>query len=129
MIEEPAETAVTPHTDGQDEAAPDESVRDSFSRLYADARAYAGAEAQKQKLRAGIVATGVRNAAILAVVALILAFASIVALLIGLIIALAQHVGPLWSTLIVVGGALLIAVLLLLLAKGCVGRMMKAIKP
>ncbi|NWK98146.1 hypothetical protein DM806_21270 [Sphingobium lactosutens] len=128
MIDEPAETAVTPRADGQHDAS-DESVKDVFARLYADGCAYAAAEAEKQKLRAGIAAAGIRNAAILGGIALILAFASIVALLIGLIIALAQQVGPLWGTLIVVGGALLIVVVLLLAAKGCISRMKKAIRP
>ena len=128
MIDQPAETAVTPQADGQQEAS-DESVKDVFARLYADGRAYAAAEAERQKLRAGIAATGIRNAAILGGIALILVFASIVALLIGLIIALAQHVGPLSGTLIVVGGALLIVVALLIAARGCISRMRNAIKP
>ncbi|MES2174037.1 MAG: phage holin family protein [Pseudomonadota bacterium] len=129
MIDEPADTAVTPHTDGQPEGAPEESVRDVLSRLYADGRAYAAAEAEKQKLRAGIIGVGVRNAALFGVVALMLAFASIVALVVGLTIALAQVIAPIWATLIVVGGALILVILLLLAAKGCITRMKKAIAP
>ncbi|MCI4589973.1 hypothetical protein MOK15_07690 [Sphingobium sp. BYY-5] len=129
MIEQPAETAVTPHADGQEEAAHDESVRDAFTRLYEDARAYAAAEADRQKLRAGIVATAVRNAAIFGLVALILVFASLLALLVGLILALQPSLGTLGATLAVVGGGLLIAVLLLLLARGCIARMKKTILP
>lgn len=129
MIDEPADTAVTPHTDGQPEGAPEENVRDVLARLYADGRAYAAAEANKQKLRAGIIGVGVRNAAIFGVVALMLAFASIVALVVGLTIALAQVIAPIWATLIVVGGALVLVVLLLLAAKGCITRMKKAIAP
>ncbi|MBA4091876.1 phage holin family protein [Sphingobium sp. 3R8] len=129
MIDEPADTAVTPRTDGQPDGAPDESVREVFARLYTDGRAYAAAEAEKQKLRAGIIGVGVRNAAIFGIVALMLAFASIVALLVGLTIALAQLMAPLWATLIVVSGALILVVLLLLAAKGCITRMKKAIAP
>lgn len=134
MIDEPAETAVTPLTEGQREDAPgdtarDESVKDVLSRLYADGRAYASAEAEKQKLRAGIIGAGVRNAAIFAVVALMLAFASIIALLVGLVIALSQLMAPIWATLVVVGGGLLVTLLLLLAAKGCITRMKKAIAP
>ncbi len=99
MIEQPAETAIAPHTDGPEEAAREDSVRDAFARLFADARAYAAAEAEKQKLRAGIVATGVRNAAILGVIAFVLLFASIVALLVGLIHVLEPLIGPLGATL------------------------------
>ncbi|WP_420145368.1 phage holin family protein [Sphingobium sp.] len=144
MIDEPADTAVTPPTDGQPDGAPDtaapgygvqddgaqeESVKEVLSRLYADGRAYAAAEAEKQKLRATIIGIGVRNAAIFAVIALMLAFASIIALLVGLIIALSQLVAPIWATLIVVGGGLLLTLLLLLGAKGCISRMKKAIAP
>jgi hypothetical protein len=134
LIDEPAETAVTPLTEGQREDAPgdtarDESVKDVLSRLYADGRAYASAEAEKQKLRAGIVAIGVRNAAIFGVISLMLAFASIVALLVGLTITLSHIMAPIWATLIVVGGALVIVLLLLLAAKGAISRMMKAITP
>ncbi|BBD97984.1 phage holin family protein [Sphingobium amiense] len=129
MTDEPAEPAVTPHASGDAPDAADDSVRATFARLIEDGRAYASAEAEKQKLRAGIVAVGVRNAAILGVIALILVFAAIVALLIGLIFALAQVIAPIWATLIVVGGALVVVMLLLLLAKGCISRMMKAITP
>lgn len=129
MIEQPAETAIAPHTDGPEEAAREDSVRDAFARLYADARAYAAAEAEKQKLRAGIVATGVRNAAILGVIAFILLFASIVALLVGLIHVLEPLIGPLGATLAVFGAGLVITIILALLAKGCITRMKKAIAP
>ncbi|WP_180275659.1 phage holin family protein [Sphingobium sp. IP1] len=93
-----------------------------------DGRAYAQAEVERQKLRAGIAGAGVRNAAILGIVALMLLFAAIVTLLIGLVIALSAMIGPLWATLAVFGGAVLIAVLLLLLAKGQISHMLKTIK-
>jgi hypothetical protein len=48
--------------------------------------------------------------------------------LIGLVIALSATIGPLWATLAVFGGAVLIAVLLLLLAKGQISHMLKTIK-
>lgn len=129
MIDEPADVAVTPQTDGPPEDAPRESVGDVFARLYQDARAYAAAEADKQKLRASIVGAGLRNAAILGVVALMLLFACILALMVGLIIALAQVVAPIWATLIVAGGGFVVAILLLLGAKSCITRMKKAITP
>lgn len=139
MTDTPTDTAVTPPTDEQPHGAPDddarnesvktESVKEVLSRLYADGRAYAAAEAEKQKLRAGIIGAGIRNAAIFAMVALMLAFASIVALLVGLTIALSQLVAPIWATLIVAGGGLILTLLLLLAAKGCITRMKKAIAP
>jgi len=129
VTDEPAEPAAAPQASGHGPRASDESVRAVVARLIEDGRAYASAEAEKQKLRAGIVAAGVRNAVILGVIALILVFAAIVALLSGLIFALAKSMAPIWATLIVVGGALCVAVVLLLLAKGCISRMKKAIRP
>ncbi len=129
LTQEPAETAVTPQAEGQDSVASDESVRDVFARLYADGRAYATAEAERQKLRAGLVGSAVRDAAIFAGVAIMLVFAALVAFLIGLIIALAPQLGPLWATFAVLGASLLVALVLLLLAKARIGRMKKAIAP
>ena len=112
-----------------DAQADEESVAQAFARLYADGRAYAAAEAERQKLRAGIVGTAVRNAAIFVIVALMLLFATIVAFLIGLIIALSPQLGPLWATCAVLGAGLAVALALLLLAKSCITRMKKAIAP
>ncbi|MDE0946063.1 MAG: phage holin family protein [Sphingobium sp.] len=121
--------AEQPELNSGEEGTRTESLRDVFSRLYADGRAYAAAEADRQKLRLSLVGIGVRNAAVLGLVALMLAFASIVALLVGLIIALSRHIEPLWATLIVTGGGLAVTIALLLLAKGCITRMKKAITP
>ena len=129
MTVKPAETAVTPQPDGHEDSAPDESVRDVFARLYADGRAYAAAEADKQKARAGLIGAGVRDAAIFAVVAIMLIFAALVAFLIGLIIALSPQLGPLWATFAVLGASLLVTTGLLLMAKARISRMKKAITP
>lgn len=121
MTQEPMQSG------GQDESGQDESVRDVLARLYSDGRAYAEAEVDRQKLRAGIVGAGVRDALILAAVAIVLVFASIVACLVGLIILLAPLVGTGWATCIVAGGGLALAVILLLFAKGRIDRMKKAV--
>lgn len=107
---------------------PDESVRDVFSRLYADGRAYAEAEVERQKLRAGVVMTGVRNAVILAAVAVMLLFAALVACLIGVLIALTPHLGAGWATAAIAGGSVAVALILLLIAKGQIGQMKRAVK-
>lgn len=124
----PAETADAPTADATDDVR-SESVSQVFTRVIEDGRAYARAEADKQKARAGIVMGGVRNAAIFGLVALILVFAAIVTLLVGLVFALAVQVGPFWATLIVVGGALIVAIALLLAAKGSISSMMRKIRP
>ena len=129
MTDEPAGPAAPPQASGHGTGAPDDSVREVVARLIEDGRAYATAEAEKQKLRAGIVMVGVRNAAIFGAVAVMLLFAGIVALLVGLVLALAPIVAPLWASLIVFGGALCVVILLLLLARSCIGRMKKALAP
>lgn len=145
MTQQPAETAETPQADGvhvvppptgaPEAAAADneeeqaESVKEVFTRLFTDGRAYASAEVDRQKLRVGIIGSAVRNAAIFVILALMLLFATIVALLIGLIIALSPQMGPLLATFAVLGGSLLVAIILLLLAKNTITGMLKALKP
>lgn len=104
----------------------EDSIRATFARLYADGRAYTQAEIDRQKLRAGIVGAGVRDAAIFAAIAIMLVFAALVALLVGAILALSPAWGPLGATGIVVGTALLVTVALLLMAKARISRMKKA---
>lgn len=126
---EPADTAVSPHTDRADDLVAEESVKDVFARLIADGRAYAAAEANRQKLRATVVAVAIRNVAIFAVIALMVIFAGIITLLIGMVIALTPNIGALWATLAVFGASVLVAIILLLLAKASIGRMKEAITP
>lgn len=125
---EPADTAVSPHTERADSRA-DESVRHVFARLIADGRAYASAEANRQKLRATLVAGGIRNAAIFGILAMMLVFAGIIALLVGLVVALTPHIGAIWAALAVFAGSVLVATALLLLAKSCIGKMKRAVAP
>ncbi len=133
MNEETEDPPIIPAQDMPDRSGPeaddaDGSIGENFARLYRDARAYAGAEADRQKLRAGIVAAGVRDAAIFGTVALTLLFAALVALLVGLILTLAPVLTPLGATGAVLGVTLLIALVLLLLAKARIDRMRRAIQ-
>ncbi len=121
--EGPLTHELTEEADGQEE-----SIGESFARLYADGRAYAEAEVARQRLRAGIAGAAMRDAAILGIIALMLLFAGVVALLIGLVIALSPVLGPFGATAAVVGGALILALILLLLAKARITRMKKAIQ-
>lgn len=113
---------------GPDQSVPDQTVSESFASLLADGRAYIEAEADRQKLRATIVAKGLRDAAILAAVAMMLLFGTLVALLIGLIIALSPALTPIGATGAVLGGAIAMSMVLLLLAKARISRMTKAAK-
>lgn len=130
MTQQPAETADRTHApEPGGESVDGESLGHVFHRLYADGRAYAQAEAERQKKRATLIGLGVRDAVILGAIALMLLFAALVALLIGLVILLAPVLGALGALGAVVGGALLVVLLLLLLAKARIGRMKKAIAP
>lgn len=129
MIDQVTGSATPPPSDPPLSAENDDSIRGAFTRLYDDGRAYVSAEVEKQKVRAGLVAIGVRNAVIYAVVAFLIVFAAIVALLVGLVLTLAPVVGPFWATMIVVVAAILVAVGLLLLAKSAITHMKKAITP
>jgi len=117
LVERPSEDEG--HTD---------TVGGAFARLYADGRAYADAEIARQKLRAGIAATGVRDAAIFAVAGAILVFAGLVAFLVGLVLVLAPHIGAEWAAGAVFGSTILVALILLLLAKTRISRMRRTIK-
>lgn len=111
------DSELPPHPDSPDREAQEESLGALLSRLAQDGRAYAEAEIDRQKVRAGIVSAGVRDIAILLLVALILLFGALVALMVGLVLALSPMLGPLGATGAVVGGALMIAVILALLAR------------
>lgn len=121
MIDQPIETSETVWTPPGGER--DDGVRATISRLVADGRAYAEAEAEKQKLRATIVMGGVRDTLIFGVVALVLALAAVIALLVGIILTLTPLMGPLGATATVVIVTFLIVGLCLLLAKKRITRM------
>lgn len=123
MTEEPSLVAAIPEADG-----PTDSVGEAFARLYADGRAYADAEIERQKLRAGIAGAGVRDAVIFGAAGVLILFAGLVAFLVGLVLLLTPPLGAGWATVAVFGSSLLVALVLLLLAKARITRMKKAIR-
>ena len=123
MTDDPSLTATTPDADERTE-----SVRGTFTRLYADGRAYAEAEIEKQKLRAGIAGAGVRDALIFGVAGGMILFAGLIAFLVGIVLLLTPPLGPGWAAVVVFGASLLVTILLLLLAKGRITKMKKAIQ-
>src|SRR3546814_5567625 len=88
-----------------------------FARLVEDGKAYARAEIERQKIRAAEIGLEFRNIAILLALAAVLGLAGVVALLVGLIMALTPALGPLGATGAVFGGVLVIIFLLLLFAR------------
>jgi len=88
-------------------------------RLASDGRTYAEAELAFQIARARVLAVAGGWMAGFALVALIFLHFALIALVVGLLIALATLIGPWWSILVVAGGlaALSLASLLLLRAR------------
>jgi hypothetical protein len=125
LTEEPSLVTAQPEAEHYQQQ---DSVRAVFGKLYADGRAYADAEIERQKLRANIAGAGVRDAAIFAIAAAMLVFAGLVAFLVGMVLLLSPHLGAGWSAFTVFGTVLLIALILLLFAKARISRMRKAIK-
>ncbi|WP_068076734.1 phage holin family protein [Novosphingobium lentum] len=101
------ETAVA---DGADsavaEAAEPPALFDSLRALIDDGQTLAEAEIAFQKVRARYVLGRAKGIAALAVLGLFLAFFTLVALVVGLLLALTPLVGP-WGALAIVGAALL----------------------
>lgn len=104
-------------------------IEDIIRTLVADSRAYAATEAERQKLRAGLLGAAGRDAALLIIVALFLLFGALVALLVGLIGALAPLTGILSATLIVVGVTIAVVLLLLVIARGRVRSAVRIVFP
>ena len=123
MTEEPSQLGELPEAEGQQD-----TVGEAFAQLLADGRAYADAEIERQKIRAGIAGAAVRDAAIFGAAGIVLIFAGLVAFLVGLVLMLTPYIGAGWSAAAIFGASLLIALLLLLLAKARVSRMMKVIR-
>ncbi len=107
----------------EDSASDDErSTIEVLRLLAADARSYAETEMERQKLRARVLGAAGRDAALLVLAALFLLGGVLVALLVGGMFALAPIVGVGLATLIVIGSAALVVLLLLVAARARVRR-------
>jgi Flp pilus assembly protein TadB len=104
--------------------ARERSLNEDLHQLAQDARAYAEAEFKFQKTRAAYAASASKSVVVYAVVALVLVFFAVMALVVGLVIALAPHITAWGSTAVVTLALLGLAVFLLLRAKKRVGIMM-----
>jgi len=88
------------------------TIADLFSRLAEQAGALARAEFSVYRAEAGRHALAAGVAAGLIAAAIVLAQGALVALLVGLIVLLAESLGTGWAIVAVVGGALLVAALM-----------------
>jgi hypothetical protein len=104
--------------------ARERSLNEDLHQLAQDARAYAEAEFQFQKSRASYAASASKSIIVYALVALVLVFFAMMALVVGLVIALAPLLTPWGSTAVVTLALLGLAVFLLLRAKKRVSTLM-----
>lgn len=119
-IQQADKAAITPSLS----EARERSLNEDLHQLAQDARAYAEAEFKFQKTRAAYAVSASKSVVIYAVVALVLVFFAVMALVIGLVIALAPLINPWGSTAVVTLGLLGLAVFLLLRAKKRISTMM-----
>lgn len=97
--------------------AADESIRKTFEEVIAAGQEMVGAELEWARLKAAATALAVRNAAALAVLAIILALAGVTTLLFGIILALTPIIGAVLATLLVAAATMGVALVLVLLAR------------
>lgn len=109
--------AVAPRDEANEDEPFDESLTDEIAALIDDGRTFAEAEFAFQKTRAAVAGKSIGMAAGFAVVALVALHVTLLALAVGMVIALQPHVSIWGAIAIVVGGLLLVTVLLALAAK------------
>jgi hypothetical protein len=109
------------------EEARQRNLENDLRKLVGDGFAYAKAEAELQKARAIYAAGRLRGIALLGLVAGVLVFFALVALTVGLVIALTPMLTAFGATGAVFGGLLLIAGICVLLALGRWKRMVAAL--
>jgi uncharacterized membrane protein YqjE len=101
-----------------DPAPPEDSLIEDVRILVEDGKTYLEAEIQYQKSRAALVADRGRSGAIHGAVALALVHLALVALVVGLVIALTPLITAWGATAVVVGVLVAVAVVFALKAKG-----------
>ncbi len=109
------------------EAARHRHLEDDLRGLVDRGLALARAEAELQKARGLYAAGKIKWIALLGGLALVLLFFSLVALTVGLVVALAPLLGALWATLAVFGGLVIVALLSAFIAAGQWKRLTKAL--
>ena len=104
--ESPPLIAPDPRTDPR--SAAERSLVDDVKQLAQDGRTLLEAELAYQKSRAMVVGEGVKGIAGWGALALALVFFALMALILGLLLALSAELGP-WAALAIVFGGVLIA--------------------
>jgi len=92
------------------------SLQDELQRLVDDARGLAEAELAYQKARAAYAGMEVRRMAVLGALAAVLVFFALMALTLGLVLALSPQLSPLGATAVVCSSLLVVALACAMLA-------------
>ncbi len=108
-----------------DDTATFTSLKDDLTVLVEDARTYAAAEIAFQKTRAGLAGKKAGRAVVFLVLALVLLNLALIALAVGVVIALAPLV-TIWGAIAIVVGVLLAGVALLVMAAASEGKTLGA---
>jgi hypothetical protein len=109
------------------EEARQRHLEDDLRALIGDGLAYAKAEAELQKARARHATGSIKGIALFGVIALVLVFFSLVALTVGLVIALTPLLTAFGATAAVFGGLLVIAAICAWLAASRWARLVAAL--
>jgi hypothetical protein len=109
------------------EAARHRHLEDDLRALVDDGLTYARAEVGLQKARASYAVGRIKWIALLGAGAAVLAFFSLVALTVGMVVALAPLIGAIWATLAIFGALLGIGLVCAALAVGQWKRMVAAL--
>ena len=120
------ETDETLDSEAAEETSPLHSLTDDVMALFEDGKTYVQAEVAYQKSRGGYVANRLKGAALFGAGAFAFLHLALIALTVGLVIALAQVVGPWIATAIVVVVMLVIGIVLALAVKSKVEDMRQA---
>lgn len=122
-------TATSPIDAAQDEARDNRAVQDDLRSLAREARALAEAEIAFQKSRAAYAGSEAKNIALLGVAAAVFLFFAVMALVVGLVLALAPLLTPWGSMAVVTLGLLLVTALCVSSAARRWKRMMRIVSP
>lgn len=126
----PDDTFVDPALIPQDDPAEADgagfaSLRDDIGALVDDAKTYAEAEIAFQKTRASLAGKKAGRVVVLLVLALVLLHIALIALAVGIVIALAPYV-TIWGAIAIVVGLMLAGVAMLVLSAVGEGKMLSA---
>ena len=103
------------------------SAVDSLRLLIGEAKAAAASEMELARACGAIVGASAKTISIWGVVALITLFVAVLALAIGVMIALATITGPWWAAVIVPGALLLVTLIAALIIRGAAKRAKAAV--